>query len=253
MSEAEEGGGAETVGGAPSTRGPGFWWRDKASWASSTLTPEWTLGGGACRLDNNNNNKGASTRRYMEGDDIEKRLRKGSPFGPRAPRVSPPGRVSPGLRPGGPVDGVRVEHGAVGRRPDGLPVELHLLLGVPELQAAGPLVGGGLLAVRQADGGRQVHLALRQVRPGGLEAARRGAQLEALRLQGGQRLGRVGVPRHAGRGPAAVRGPRVVHLVLRERKRRQDHRRGAALTLANGRCRLRAGACLESSERADRR
>lgn len=55
---------------------------------------------------------------------------------------------------------VTVEDGSVGGGPDRLSVELHLLLGVPQLQRAGSLVWGGLFTVRQRDGGRQVDLVL---------------------------------------------------------------------------------------------
>lgn len=68
------------------------------------------------------------------------------------------------------VDQVTVIDGPVGRRPDRLAVEFHLLLGVSELQGAGTLVRWGFLAIRQRDCGRQVDLVL-QVRVGGLEAA----------------------------------------------------------------------------------
>lgn len=87
------------------------------------------------------------------------------------------------------VDQVTVVDGAVGRRPHRLAVELHLLLGVPQLQSAGALVGGRLLAVRQGDGGRQVDLVL-QVGVGGLEAAEavalhEGGGVEAVPSLGG--------------------------------------------------------------------
>ena len=56
-----------------------------------------------------------------------------------------------GARP--PVHGViyqvTVEDGSVGGGTDRLSVELHLLLGVSQLQRAGSLVRGGLLTVRQ--------------------------------------------------------------------------------------------------------
>lgn len=68
------------------------------------------------------------------------------------------------------VDEVTVKDGPVGRRSHRLPVELHLLLGITQLQCTGTLVGRGFLAVRQRDGGRQVDLVL-QVGVGGLEAA----------------------------------------------------------------------------------
>lgn len=103
---------------------------------------------------------------------------------------------------------VGVEHGSVGRGPHRLSVQLHLLLGVSELQRAGPLVRGGLLPVRQADGGGEVDEALRQVGVRRLEARRGEGVLEAL----GRGL-RLGVPLQVGRGPS-VWGPGVVHLVL---------------------------------------
>ena len=68
------------------------------------------------------------------------------------------------------VDQVAVEDGPVGRGADRLAVQLHLLLGVPQLQRAGALVGRRLLAVGQGDGGGQVDLVL-HVGVGGLEAA----------------------------------------------------------------------------------
>lgn len=68
------------------------------------------------------------------------------------------------------VDQVTVVDGPVWRRSHRLAVELHLLLGVTELQGTRPLVRRGLLTVRQRDGGRQVDLML-QVGVSGLEAA----------------------------------------------------------------------------------
>lgn len=67
-------------------------------------------------------------------------------------------------------DQVAVEDGAVGWGAYRFPAELHLLLGVPQLQRTGALVGRGLLPIRQADGGRQVDLVLLGG-VGGLEAA----------------------------------------------------------------------------------
>lgn len=96
----------------------------------------------------------------------------------------------------GGVDQVTVEDGAVGRGADRLSVQLQLLLGVPQLQGAGPLVGRRLLPVRQGDGGGQVDLVL-QVGVGGLEA------VESVPLQ---------VRWH--RQP--VGGTRSVHLLLRK-------------------------------------
>ena len=69
------------------------------------------------------------------------------------------------------VDEVPVVDGPVGRRAHRGPAQLQLLLGVPQLQGAGALVGGQLLAVRQGDGRRQVDDVLLQVGVGGLEAA----------------------------------------------------------------------------------
>lgn len=66
---------------------------------------------------------------------------------------------------------VGVKHCSVRRRSDRLAVQLHLLLGVPELQGAGALVGRRLFAVGQANGRRQVDDALRQVGVRRLEAA----------------------------------------------------------------------------------
>lgn len=94
---------------------------------------------------------------------------------------------------------VTVEDGSVWGRAHRLPVELHLLLGVAQLQRAGSLVGRGLLAVRQRDGGRQVDLVL-QVRVRGLEA------VEAVPLQeGGHRQ--------------ALAGPRGVDVLLEGEQR----------------------------------
>lgn len=69
----------------------------------------------------------------------------------------------------GTVHQVAVKDGSVGGRTHRLPVQLQLLLGVPQLESAGALVGWGLLPVRQRDGGWQVDLML-QVGVGGLEA-----------------------------------------------------------------------------------
>lgn len=111
---------------------------------------------------------------------------------------------------------VGVKHRSVRRRSDRLAVQLHLLLGVSELQGAGALVGRWLLAVRQADGGRQVNDALRQVRVRRLEAARGVGVLEALRLEAGVglRLRLLRLPLQVGRGRGSVGGALVVHLVL---------------------------------------
>lgn len=96
---------------------------------------------------------------------------------------------------------VTVEDGSVGGRAHRLPVELHLLLGVAQLQSAGSLVRWGLLAVRQRDGGGQVDLVL-QVGVGGLEP------VEAVPLQeGGHRQ--------------ALAGPRGVDLLLEGRERNE--------------------------------
>lgn len=92
---------------------------------------------------------------------------------------------------------VTVEDGSVWGGPHGLPVELHLLLGVAQLQRAGSLVGRGLLAVRQRDGGRQVDLVL-QVRVRGLEAVK-------------------AVPLQEGGHCQALAGPRGVDLLLEGR------------------------------------
>ena len=110
-----------------------------------------------------------------------------------------------------------IEHGPVGRCAHRLPVELHLLLRVPELQGAGALVGRGLLSVGQGDGGGQVYEALGQVGVGGLEAAGEVGRLETLRVGVlGERMGLGGVPLVVGRQDGAVRGAGVVHLVLWE-------------------------------------
>lgn len=94
---------------------------------------------------------------------------------------------------------VTVEDGSVGGGPHRLSVELHLLLGVPQLQGAGSLVRGGLLAVRQRDGGRQVDLVL-HVGVGWLEP------VEAVPLQKGW---------HG----QAVAGSRGVDLLLEGREK----------------------------------
>lgn len=58
------------------------------------------------------------------------------------------GGLQTGLQTGaGWVEGVGVEHCSVGRRSDRLAVQLHLLLRIPELQGARPLVRRGLLPV----------------------------------------------------------------------------------------------------------
>lgn len=90
----------------------------------------------------------------------------------------------------GAVHQVAVEDGSVWGRAHRLPVQLQLLLGVPQLERAGALVGRGLLPVRQRDGGRQVDLVL-QVWVGGLEA------VEAVPLGEGGHGQAVGGP---GRG-----------------------------------------------------
>lgn len=84
------------------------------------------------------------------------------------------GSADPGVEAGrwaqGGVEEVAVIDCAVGGRTHRLPVKLHLLLGVAELQSAGALVGRRLFAVRQRDGGRQVNDGVGQVGVGGLEA-----------------------------------------------------------------------------------
>lgn len=127
---------------------------------------------------------------------------------------------------------VGVKHRSVGRRSDRLAVQLHLLLWVPQLQGAGALVGRGLLAVRQADGGRQVDDALRQVGVRRLEAARGVHVLEALRRQVGVRLRLrlLRLPLQVGGGSASVGRAGVVHLVLWRRRRTRE--RGLGLRLA---------------------
>lgn len=80
---------------------------------------------------------------------------------------------------------VAIKYGSVGWCPDRFPVELHLLLRVPELQGAGALVGRRLLPVRQGDGWRKVDLML-HVRVSGLEAT------ETIPLH--ERWGRKPVP-----------------------------------------------------------
>lgn len=66
---------------------------------------------------------------------------------------------------------VPVEDRPVGRRPHRGAAQLQLLLRVPQLEGAGALVGGQLLAVGQGDGRGQVDDLLLQVGVGGLEAA----------------------------------------------------------------------------------
>lgn len=87
----------------------------------------------------------------------------------------------------GTVHQVAVEDRSVRGRAHGLAVQLQLLLGVPQLEGAGALVGRGLLPVRQRDGGRQVDLVL-QVRVRGLEA------VEAVPLGEGRHSQTVGGP-----------------------------------------------------------
>ena len=65
---------------------------------------------------------------------------------------------------------VAVEDGPVGRGSDRGAAQLQLLLWVSQLQRAGALIGGQLLAIRPADGGGQVDVLL-QVGISGLEAA----------------------------------------------------------------------------------
>lgn len=86
------------------------------------------------------------------------------------------------------VHQVAVEDGSVRGCAHRLPVQLQLLLGVPQLEGAGALVGRGLLPVRQRDGGRQVDLVL-QVGVRGLEA------VEAVPLGEGGHGQTVGGPR----------------------------------------------------------
>lgn len=83
---------------------------------------------------------------------------------------------------------ITVKYGSVGRGPDGLSVEFHLLFRVPELQGAGPLVRRWLFTVGQGDGGRKIDLVL-HVGVGGLEAA------EAIPLDEGGRCEPVPGPR----------------------------------------------------------
>lgn len=126
---------------------------------------------------------------------------------------------------------VGVKHCSVWRRSDRLAVQLHLLLGVPELQGAGALVRRRLLAVGQANGWRQIDDALRQVGVRRLEAARGVRVLEALRLKirVGLRLRLLRLPLQVGRGNASVGRALVVHLVLWRRWRTSE--RGVALHL----------------------
>lgn len=93
---------------------------------------------------------------------------------------------------------VAIKNGSVGRRPDGLPVELHLLLWVPELQGARALVGRRLFPVREGNGRREVDLVL-HVGVRGLEATET-------------------VPLHEGWGGEPVPGPRSVHDLQREER-----------------------------------
>lgn len=138
----------------------------------------------------------------------------------------------PGLPTGpGRVKMVGVKHRPVWRRSDRLAVQLHLLLGVSELQRAGPLVRRWLLTVGQANGRRQVDDALRQVWVRRLEAARGVRVLEALRLKIGVRLRLrlLRLPLQVGRWNASVGRAWVVHLVLWRRRRTNE--RGVALHL----------------------
>lgn len=68
------------------------------------------------------------------------------------------------------VDQIAIKYGPVGRGPDRFSVEFHLLLRVPELQGAGPLVWRRFLPIGQRDGGGQVYLML-HIRVCWLEAA----------------------------------------------------------------------------------
>lgn len=116
----------------------------------------------------------------------------------------------------GRVKMVGVKHCSVWRRSDRLAVQLHLLLGVSELQRAGSLVRWRLLTVGQANGRRQVDDALRQVGVRRLEAARGIRVLEALRLKIGVRLRLrlLRLPLQVGRWSASVGRAWVVHLVI---------------------------------------
>lgn len=98
---------------------------------------------------------------------------------------------------------VAIKNGSVGRRPDGFPVELHLLLGVPELQGARALVRRWLFPVREGDGGRKVNLML-HVRISGLEATET-------------------VPLHKRWGGKPVPGPWGVHDLKREERHASLH------------------------------
>ena len=90
-----------------------------------------------------------------------------------------------------------------------------MLLGVPQLQRAGALVGGGLLSVGQGYGGGQVDEALGQVGVGGLEAAGHIGRLEPLWVGVlGEGVGLGGVPLVVGGQDGSVGGAGVVHLVL---------------------------------------
>jgi len=93
---------------------------------------------------------------------------------------------------------VAIKNGSVGRCPDGFPVELHLLFGVPELQGARALVWRRLLPVREGDGRGKVDLML-HVRVGGLEATET-------------------VPLHKRRGGKPVPGPWSIHDLQQEER-----------------------------------
>lgn len=101
---------------------------------------------------------------------------------------------------------VAVENGPVGRRAHRGPAQLQLLLGVPQLQGTGPLVGRQLLAVRQTDGRWQVDVLL-QVGVGRLEAAE-------------------SVPLHKGRWVEALLRTRPVHHLQTKERDRQKEREG---------------------------
>lgn len=103
----------------------------------------------------------------------------------------------------GDVYQIAIKNGSVGRRPDGFPVELHLLLGVPELQSARALVRWRLLTVGQGDGRRKVDLML-HVRVSGLEATET-------------------VPLHERWGGKPVPGPWGIHDLKRKERRLWPH------------------------------
>lgn len=98
----------------------------------------------------------------------------------------------------GDVYQVAIKNGSVGRRPDRFPVELHLLLWVPELQGARALVRWRLLPIREGNGWRKVNLML---------------HVWVSRLEATET-----VPLHKRWGSKPVPGPWSIHNLQREER-----------------------------------